>query len=362
MDLIEHSVSVIVANQAATGAIIASPNLDQYRYAWLRDGTFCAHALMIHGRTAAARAFHDWVSSTILRYEPKIAAAIAAVRRGDVPSAAECLHCRFTVDGMEVAGHWGHHQLDGLGSWLWSLAAFAERHPEPVIPAAWMRAADLAAAYLAELWPLPCSDWWEEGEDAVHTSTLAAVAAGLRAHARLAVAPASSAAADDVTAFIRERCVRDGTFVKSSQKPGVDASLISLFVPYKIVGWDDETYQATLARIQAELATSVGIHRYHGDTFYGGGEWLLLTAWLGWACAEAGLRDRARAIVRWMEDQAGPSGDLAEQVPHGLFAPAELEPWTREWGPIATPLLWSHAMYLILVDRIGDETVARPAP
>jgi hypothetical protein len=29
-----------------------------------------------------------------------------------------------------------------------------------------------------------------------------------------------------------------------------------------------------------------------------------------------------------------------------------VEPWQRKWGPVATPLLWSHAMYLVLVDAI----------
>ena len=24
-----------------------------------------------------------------------------------------------------------------------------------------------------------------------------------------------------------------------------------------------------------------------------------------------------------------------------------VQPWVRRWGPAATPLLWSHAMYLI---------------
>jgi len=265
----------------------------------------------------------------------------------------------FTVDGEEVAGQWGHHQLDGLGSWLWGLAAFVERHPGLSIPVPWLRAADLAAAYLRALWRLPSSDWWEEGEDAIHTSTLAAVAGGLRAHGRLAAAPASDGAGDEIAIVIRDRCVRDGAFVKSSRASGIDASLISLFVPYGIVTWEDEVYQCTLTRILAELGSPVGLHRYAGDSFYGGGEWVLLTAWLGWAYATAGLREQGVAIRQWVEAQAGPGGNLPEQVPHGLFAADDLGRWTRRWGPLATPLLWSHAMYLILVDAIGDPAVER---
>jgi hypothetical protein len=25
----------------------------------------------------------------------------------------------------------------------------------------------------------------------------------------------------------------------------------------------------------------------------------------------------------------------------------DVEPWLERWGPVATPLLWSHAMFLI---------------
>jgi len=30
--------------------------------------------------------------------------------------------------------------------------------------------------------------------------------------------------------------------------------------------------------------------------------------------------------------------------------PDMVQPWIDKWGPVATPLLWSHAMYLILTD------------
>ena len=48
-----------------------------------------------------------------------------------------------------------------------------------------------------------------------------------------------------------------------------------------------------------------------------------------------------------MRAQACPSGDLPEQVSGFAQQREMIEPWLRRWGPIATPLLWSHAMYLI---------------
>lgn len=352
-DLVTHGLDVLAAGQARTGAYVASPDLGQYRNAWLRDGTFCAHAVARHGRTASAAAFHDWVARTLLRFEGRMRGAARLAAAGVRPPARDCLHCRFDVDGAEVPGHWGTHQLDGPGTWLWALERFLALTGRGLTDEL-RAAADLAADYLVALWAFPCSDWWEEGEDSTHTSTLAAVAAGLAAHARMTGSEASERATDAVRTHIDEDLVRDGRFAKSLANEGVDASLVSLFVPYGIVTWDDPRYQETLARIEADLA-SPGLHRYLGDTFYGGGAWILLTAWLGWALASAGETGRAAELLRWVELQATPSGDLPEQVPERLFAPTEMAVWTRRWGPVATPLLWSHAMHLILVDTLTTD-------
>ena len=36
------------------------------------------------------------------------------------------------------------------------------------------------------------------------------------------------------------------------------------------------------------------------------------------------------------------------------YAPSMLPVWEERWGPVATPLLWSHAAYLILADELGE--------
>lgn len=37
-----------------------------------------------------------------------------------------------------------------------------------------------------------------------------------------------------------------------------------------------------------------GVHRFPEDTYYGGGEWLLLSCWLGWYNASVGRGDDAK--------------------------------------------------------------------
>jgi GH15 family glucan-1,4-alpha-glucosidase len=110
---------------------------------------------------------------------------------------------------------------------------------------------------------------------------------------------------------------------------------------------------ATVERIVVDLCRGGGAHRYAADTYYGGGEWILLTAWLGWHYAERGERERAEALLGWVESQAGTDGTLPEQVPVHLNDPVFYAPWRKQWGEIADPLLWSHAKYIILRHALG---------
>jgi len=43
---------------------------------------------------------------------------------------------------------------------------------------------------------------------------------------------------------------------------------------------------------------------------------------------------------------------LPEQVNDFALSPKHYEPWLKKWGPVASPLLWSHAMYIILISEI----------
>ena len=96
-----------------------------------------------------------------------------------------------------------------------------------------------------------------------------------------------------------------------------------------------------------------GVYRYLGDTFYGGGEWLILTAWLGWHEVRTGLREQALTRLDWIAAQATPDGNLPEQISGDVQQPSYIAEWTERWGPVATPLLWSHAMFLTLAVECG---------
>ena len=358
-DLFHHSIEVILANQTPSGAYIASPNFPAYRYSWFRDGAFIAHAMDLAGEHDSARRFHDWAARTISRHAPRAHRAIEKARRGEPPG-EDYLHTRYTLNGDEGSDDWPNFQLDGFGTWLWALAEHAKSqipNPKSQMVMHWQQAVDLTARYLAALWHFPCFDPWEEHPDKVHPYTLAAIYAGLQATGELTGNAGWLATADEIRRFVLEHGVRGGHLVKYVGSEATDASLVGVATPYRLLSPDDPIMRATVARIEADLRhQGGGVHRYAADTYYGGGEWVLLAAWLGWYYVEVGEHARARELLAWVESQANGEGNLPEQVPQTLNDPRMIQPWVERWGRIACPLLWSHAMYLILLRAL------RPAP
>jgi GH15 family glucan-1,4-alpha-glucosidase len=360
-DLARRSVEVILEGQAPSGAFIASPTFEQYRFSWLRDGAFITEALDLVGHQAAAARFHDWVAALVEDGRSGIERAVAAARAGQPIAPADYLHCRYDVDGHPGPEDWPTFQLDGPGIWLWSLAHHARSGGTLSPPH--RGAAALVARYLGAVWRLPSYDAWEEWPDHRHTSTLAAILAGLRAAEALGVETAQDREGNrEARSAIEERLgpLPGQALTKWQGSDAVDGSLLWLVAPYEILAPEQAPFAATLARIEHDLVSlDGGVHRYRGDTYYGGGEWLLLTAALGRVYLHRsghGDRQRAEACLAWLERQASDEGNLPEQVDTRALHPERIDEWRARWGESASPLLWSHAAYLALAHELGRLT------
>ena len=158
--LARHSVSVIESNQSTTGAYAASPNFPVYRYCWFRDGAFIADAMSRRGRYESADAFFAWCARVVEARGDRVHALIERRARGEAIAPEDFLACRYTLDGEESPEEWWEFQLDGYGTWLWSLDQHAERGGNAV--EVHSRAVELTVRYLATFWDEPCYDWWEE--------------------------------------------------------------------------------------------------------------------------------------------------------------------------------------------------------
>jgi GH15 family glucan-1,4-alpha-glucosidase len=218
-------------------------------------------------------------------------------------------------------------------------------------------AARLVIRYLLVVAEIPCFDCWEEHPGNVHTSTIAAVAAGLRDAGRLLEDAAAWRRADEVSARITSPAhTLADAFVRFPGDTRVDGSLMWLAVPFGVVDIDNPIFVNTMTRIEQELVVpGGGVRRYLGDTFYGGSGWILLAATYGWVCTKRGATTVAEQMLAWIERSATADGYLPEQIQDQVQSPYMLEFWRRKWGSTATPLLWSHAMHMVLAAQIDAD-------
>jgi GH15 family glucan-1,4-alpha-glucosidase len=366
--LVEHSRQLIKDLQDPGGAYPASSDFSAYQgYCWFRDGSFIADGMSAAGEVASASAFFDWCAGVLEANRERVCQVTAAARAGQPLPDQAMLPARFQFDGRPGQDDWWDFQLDGYGAWLWAVVAHADRHRLDL--ARWGEAVGLTVDYLASSWERPCYDWWEEHDDKVHISTLGCVLAGLKAAAGRAVvagerAERAQAAAQAVEAVIRRQGTADGHLVKWIGSRELDGSLSALLAPLAVVDPNSELGRGTVAALEDQLLVEGGVYRFRADTFFGGGRWPLLTCFLGLARQAQGNRQGALACLDWAGGTATPSGDLPEQVDGGLLLDRSWkQPWVDRWGPVATPLLWSHAMYLRLAAALDLVSAAdQPEP
>jgi isomaltose glucohydrolase len=360
--LVESSADLIASLQDADGAYPASPTFSAYTgYSWFRDGAFIAEGMSSIGRTDSAERFFDWCAGVLDSHVTQIEAIVSAANAGQPVADGAMLPTRFTFDGRAGADEWWDFQLDGYGTWLWAVGEHVRRHG--LDASRWAHAITLSIEYLCASWRRPCFDWWEEHAMHVHVSTLGCIAAGLREAIGLGVLDAEheASAAEAEAAIVelmRTDGVADGHLSKWIGSAAVDASLAAVVGLLDVVPGDTELGRATIAAVEGDLTADGGVHRYLDDTFYGGGRWPLLSCMLGLAHVRAGDLERARELLDWAASTAAPDGSLPEQVGGHLLAPERVDEWVERWGPVAQPLLWSHAMLIRLAVELEHATAA----
>jgi GH15 family glucan-1,4-alpha-glucosidase len=362
--LVASSVATMLKNQGPSGAFIASPDFAEYRYCWLRDGSFTAYALDCAGEHEASRAFHEWSAAAIEGIVPAIEHALDRRAAGEPIDPRRMPPARFSLSGCPVGDDWPNFQIDGYGTWLWSLQQHLDKSGEKAIPSLLAPSVETVGRYLVEFGTSPCYDVWEESGDSVHTATLGCVFAGLEAAASMLGRPAFAESADMVRSALVDQARRLGRFAKSDRDQQVDAALLWLCEPFRVVAPDEPAFAETLRQIVAELDFDGGLRRYPSDTYYGGGAWPVLTASLGWAHAAAGDLAAAQRCQDWVTDHFDDQGRLGEQFGGDRRDPEHYLEWVERWGRSATDLVWSHAMYVVLAIEVaaGKEAPTATAP
>lgn len=356
-ELVRSSRDLIAQLQHPSGAYPACPTFSAYRgYSWFRDGAFIADGMSACGDEASATRFFDWCATRVLDREAQIEHIVRAAAAGTPVAGSQMLPTRYTLDGQTGSEPWWDFQLDGYGTWLWALSEHTRRHE--IAPQRWHKAVTLTVDYLVSSWSRPCFDWWEERPDDVHVSTLGCIAAGLGAALDMKVLDvdreqAAREAYEHVVALIRRDGTVDGHLTKSVGISAVDASLLSLVAPLRVFDATDSVCASTIDAVRTDLDVDGGVHRFRSDTFYGGGQWPLLSCFLGLALLETGDEQGAMQQLHWAASTVTSDDEIPEQVDWHLLAPDMRQQWVERWGPVATPLLWSHAMVIRLAVALG---------
>ena len=332
-------------------------------YAWLRDGAFTAEGISRYGDVASADRFHDWVAR-----RPRGAAPTTSRRSPrprptgrDVPverMLPDPLHLRRR---RTAPTRGGTSRPTATALWLWSVV--------DARPAARPRPSTAGARGIARRDRLPrrpsgtgpATTGGRSTSSSAHVSTLGAIHAGLVAPARGPTRgpgrrrpPRAVAAAvrDLVRRRARRRARRRPTSRTSPSGSGSTRSTarsLACVVPFGLVdaGLGPRARRRS-TRSRRDLDVDGGVHRFRADVFYGGGQWPLLSCLLGWNLRGRGRpRRRAARTCCWVADHGRcRTATCPSRSPTTCCTPSAAHEWVDRWGPVATPLLWSHGMFL----------------
>ncbi|MBW1680955.1 MAG: glycoside hydrolase family 15 protein [Deltaproteobacteria bacterium] len=360
------------------GAIIAANDSDivrfgrdTYSYMWGRDGAFVAAALAKSGYTHVCMKFYDFCARVL--------------------SDEGYLYQHYNPDGS-LASNWHPWLVDGnivlpiqedsTALILWALWIHFESTKDiEFIRPLYDRLIKKSADFLMTNrdpdtgLPTPCYDLWEE-RFGVHTFTVAAVVAGLRAAANFAklfqdasLAKRYDKVADRMKEGITTYLYHHGLkrYARTGYRNGegyeldevIDVSLSGLVILGVLSPGDPRVVQTMEAvREHLWLKTPVeGCARYQNDTYHRpsdspagipGNPWFISTIWLGeyFIARAENLQELHEALpyLEWCAKNALPSGVLAEQVHPVTGSPLSV-----------SPLTWSHSSFVWAVLQYTDK-------
>ncbi|MDY0289637.1 MAG: glycoside hydrolase family 15 protein [Sphaerochaeta sp.] len=351
----KDSIDLLLKYQHPAGSFVASPTFSQYQYCWLRDSAYIAYSLLLANEIESVRLYISWAVQILENNDEKIKRLSTLVLQNAQLEERDLLGARFSLEGEDDPTDWPNYQPDGYGSLLWLITQYLVTTHEQAIPSEWKKAISLIIQYIVLVWKLPSSDCWEEFPDKHHVSTLACLAGGLESISpflELDEKKKAQTTGSAIRTYIFAHAEKEGYFPKFIGSPLVDSSLVWLSTPYQVFESGHPYMKKTVELIERKLLHTGGTQRYKEDTYYGGGLWLPLSGFLGWHYLETGRQEEAEQLLDWIVSQCDEQGLLPEQVTTFTNDQSMIAPWEKRWGAIACPLLWSHAMFLILHFKI----------
>ena len=364
--LFRKSQFIIKAHMNSKGAIMASSDSDilkqsrdGYYYVWPRDAAIAAYALTRTYHFSSARKFFRFALSTI--------------------SEGGYFHHKYHPDGY-VASTWLPRVVDGKpilpiqedetalviwSMWQYYLRSLDVEYFHVLYEKVIKKAADFMSSFVNENGlPKETYDLWEE-RYGVHTFTIATVYAALVAASNFArvfkddelaerylEAAHKMASAYDSAFYSPKKGYYARAIIKGEPDFTVDSQSLAL-VLFGMKDPLDPRVKATVEAIMDRLWVKGqgGLARYEGDMYQRvkedksvpGNPWIITTLWASRYYIAAGECEKALSLIRWVLAHKQGSGVLPEQV----------NPY--DGSPVSvSPLVWSHAEYVISVDELYE--------
>lgn len=304
----------------ASGPVLAAPSA-RWRYIWPRDGAFAISAYAASGFLTEA---HDSLTF-FQKVQPK---------HGK-------FQARYLPDGSGTPDNRGT-QLDGTGWLLWALGNYLDAVPASEYS---QRAAEFAKlqdtsteaiiSWLNEDTGLPpvSSDYWEVKETKLTLGTAAPLLSGLQTSARIyeklgqeTQAQETRKAAGRLAKGIEKEFKSDG-YPRHLGENNVDAAVMFLLPPFTqtpLLG-----SKAAWEQSWDKMARPAGGIAPGSSWKQDGISWTPQTSLYALAAAYNGDEEKAREILRWLQDHRTVNGSLPEKVLSN-GAPAAVAPlsWT----------------------------------
>lgn len=331
--------SLLAAATTSLPETVGASRQWDYRFVWVRDGSYAAEALLLAGDAVACRRFIEFMLNTVDMVDKPFAAPFyrvdGTVSHGerDLLWLAGYQHSRPVRSG-NAATH--QIQMDIEGDLLWVILLYWRKTGDDAFIMEYWAVIETLVSWVSRHWETPDASLWEFRDDDdvyLHSQLMCWVSlkVGQTLAARVMRNPEQARGwqqgAEDIRRAIWEDQKRSDLpyFTQGRRHRQLDAALLTMPL-YGFVEPDHPVFAQTLAEIEKDLLHRDFVYRYRADNMgpalY---PFTLAGFWLARIYLRRGDIDRADALILAQLRGTTDLGLFAEHVdpdtfePHGNF-------------------------------------------